>query len=412
MHLRLGLVASLLLGCDSSPPAAAPAPASDAGRGIAKAEPATATNDGKRGEEKAARSKTPAKPSPTPLATAARAEYAKHLEEGRKLAKAEEWAKAIAELEAALAVIPGDDRALGELSWAAFSSGDHAKARTSAKAAVLAATNPKIKGAALYNLGRAEEALGELTAAKTAYEQSVALRPNEVVQKRLAELGKRVPEVVDPLPCTKPIESAKVCECLLATQPPEDVDGMPPECALKPTGVEWFSFARYSMSGYGEENVMLVARGPEGWSVVAQLDYVYNPGAFGIWEEWELAGAKERTIGGHTIVELTSPKSRSDSDMGVDEMETEATDTLVVCVRGDTTTAPRCPLRVMTSYDYQRDVMGLAEDGDVVKELQTPGLPISRSTKIAVTIGEDGIAKLRAEAGSVDPEQLGDRKLW
>lgn len=409
MRSRLGLAFFLLLACDASPPAS-PAPAADA-KTVAKAEPAASA--AKRDDATIAKAAKPAVPSkPAPLSKQARADYHKHLEEGRRLAKAEEWAKAIVELEAALAVIPGDDRAMGELSWAAFSSGDHAKARTSAKAAVLAATNPKVKGAALYNLGRAEEALGELSAAKAAYEQSIALRPNEVVQKRLAELGKRVPEVVDPLPCTTPIDSAKVCECLLAAQPPEEVDGVPPECELKPTGVEWFSVARYAMSGYGEENVMLVARGPEGWSVVAQLDYVYNPGAFGIYEEWELASAKERTIGGHTIVELTSHKSRSDSDMGVDEMETEVTDTLVVCVRGDTTTAPRCPLRVMTSYEYQRDVMGLAEDGDVVKELQTPGLPISRSTKIAVTIGEDGIAKLRAEAGSVDPEQLGDRKVW
>ncbi|HWB77360.1 MAG TPA: hypothetical protein VG755_20475 [Nannocystaceae bacterium] len=408
MHLRLAFASVFLLACDASP-SAAPAPAADAKSSVAKAEPAKpAVRDAK-----AEQAKAPAKSSkPAPLSKQARAEYHAHLEEGRKLAKAEEWAKAIVELEAALAVIPGDDRALGELSWAAFSSGDHAKARTSAKAAVLAATNPKVKGAALYNLGRAEEALGELAAAKAAYEQSVAVRPNDVVQKRLAELGKQVSAVDDPLPCTKPIDSAKVCECLLATQPQDDVDAAPRECELKPTGVEWFSVAKYAMSGFGEENVMLVARGPAGWSVVAQLDYVYNPGAFGIYEEWELASAKERTVGGHTIVEVVSHKSRSDSDMGVDEMESEVTDTLVVCERGDTTTAPRCPLRTVTSYEYQRDVMGLAEDGDVVKELQTPGLPISRSTKIAVTIGEDGIAKLRAESGSVEPTQLGDRKLW
>jgi len=44
--------------------------------------------------------------------------------------------------------------------------------------------------------------------------------------------------------------------------------------------------------------------------------------------------------------------------------------------------------------------------------MQTPGLPIRDATKIAVTIGPDGVAKLRAEAGRVDPDRLGDRNLW
>lgn len=413
MRLRLAFASVgsfALLACDPAP--AAPAPTADEAPSVAKAEPAApATPEAGATEAKAA---NPTKPTPVPLTKEARAEYRAHLEQGRTLAKAQQWAKAIVELEAALAIIPGDDRALGELSWAAFSSGDHEKGRTSGKAAVLAASSPKIKGAALYNLGRAEEALGELAAARAAYEQSVALRPSETVQKRLADLDRRVLEAVDPLPCTKPIESANMCECLLAARTLDDLppDELPSSCELEPTGVEWFSYARYATGGFGEESVVLVARGPDGWSVVATLDDVYNPGAFGIYEEWELASARKRTIGGHTIVELTSHKSRSDSDMGVDEMESTVTDTLVVCIPGDTTSPPRCPLRLVTSYEYERDRMGLAGEGEIDEELQTPGLPIRDATKIAVTIGPDGVAKLRAEAGRVDPDRLGDRKLW
>lgn len=410
MRLRFAVTALALLGCDPTP--AAPTPAADTRAGAAKAEPtADAPTDAKQDETPA---NTKPKAAPTPLTREARAEYHQHLEQGRKLAKAQEWAKAIVELEAALAVIPGDDRALGELSWAAFSSGDHAKARSSAKAAVLAASNPKIKGASLYNLGRAEEALGELAAAKSAYEQSIAARPNEVVRKRLADLATRVPAIAEPLPCTKPSDATKVCECLRATLPADTFapENQPAACELTATGVDGFSFARFATSPVGEENVVLVARGPEGWAVVAQLDYVYNPGAFGIYEEWELAGAKERTIGTHAVVEFTSHKTRSDSDMGVDEAESETTDRLIVCDRGVGRSLPRCPLQIVTSYEYERDRMGLAEDGDLAKDIQTPGLPIRKTTKIAVTIGEDGIAKLRAETGSVEPEQLGDRKLW
>lgn len=49
---------------------------------------------------------------------------------------------------------------------------------------------------------------------------------------------------------------------------------------------------------------------------------------------------------------------------------------------------------------------------EIDEEMQTPGLPIRDATKIAMTIGPDGVAKLRAEAGRVDPDRLGDRKLW
>lgn len=422
MHSRFALGFFALLACDSKPeagatatataPASAPAAAAGAKPSPSKLEPgAPATTAKAHGETP---SPTRPKAAPTPLTKEARASYHGHLEQGRKLAKAKEWSKAIVELEAALAVIPGDDRALGELSWAAFSSGDHAKARSSAKAAVLAASDPKVKGAALYNLGRAEEALGELAAAKDAYEQSLVARPNEVVRKRLAELAARVPATEEPLPCSKPMDAAKICDCLRATLPPEAMppDDVPSTCEVKDTGVDGFSYARLAISPIGEESVSLVARGPDGWSVVALLDYVYNPGAFGIFEEWELTGAHERTVGAHTLVEFTSHKLRTDSDMGVDEAESETTDRLIVCDRGDGKAPPRCPLALVTSYAYERDRMGLAEDGEIEKELQTPGLPIKRETKIAVTIGEDGVAKLRAETGSVDPAQLGDRKLW
>lgn len=408
MPSRLGPAFVLLLACD-------PTPAPEVRSDVAKSEPARSVAHEPAPAPADTRAvRTSARPTPTPITRDARVAYGKHLAEGRRLAKAQQWAKAIVELEAALAVIPGDDRALAELSWAAFSSGDHAKARTTARAAVLAASNPKLEGAALYNLGRAEEALGDLTAAKAAYEQSVAQRPNEVVQKRLDELATRVPTPTEALACTTPIDASEVCACLLAARPAADPPefAAPPQCELQPTTVEGFSVARYTMSGLGEENVVLVAQGPKGWSAVEQLDYVYNPGAFGIYEEWELASATERTIAGHAVVEFTSHRSRSDSDMGVDEAESEVTDTQIVCVRGDATTAPRCPLRVMTSYTYERDRMGLAGEGEIASDMQTPGLPIRRETKIAVTIGEDGVARLRAEAGAANPEQLGDRRLW
>ena len=70
-----------------------------------------------------------------------------------------------------------DDRALAELSFAAMSAGEQDLARKAGRQAVLTATEPKIRAAALYNLGRVEEP-GDPAKAAALYRASLALRPN------------------------------------------------------------------------------------------------------------------------------------------------------------------------------------------------------------------------------------------
>lgn len=349
-----------------------------------------------------------------PISRETRAAYKRHLSAGRKAAKAAKWPEAITALEAALVAIPGDDRALGELSWAAFSAGDFTKARAAGKASVLGSTDPKIKAASLYNLGRVEEADGKLPAAALLYKQSLALRDNKIVKTRLDALGKDAPLTDEPLPCTQPMPEAELCTCLNATTA-ENLDNPDDAaCELAPAGVDGFKVATYTVSSMREQQNALVAKQAGGWTVVAFLAYVYNPGMMGISEEWSLADPSEEPIGGHQVVRFTSKKSRSDSDLGIDEIETEDTESLVVCVRGGGTTPTTCPIDVIVSYTYLRDRLGISGDEEMtdVADLRTKGLPIKSESKVSVEIGADGVAKIRAVAGRAQSSQLGDKKLW
>lgn len=340
-----------------------------------------------------------------------RAEYKKRLAAGRKLAKAAKWPEAIAELQAALAAIPGDDRALAELSFAAMSAGDRDLARKAGRQAVLVSTEPNVKSAALYNLGRTEETEAPAAAAAL-YRTSLTLRPNATVEKRLADLVARGNYAPEPLPCAQPAAIDKVCACLNATA--VDVDPDVRQCDLAATAVDGFQLARFRTSELGEDRVLLVGKGNAGWAVVADVAYIYNPGAFGISEDWSLDSVAEEKLGTRTVVKVTSKKSRHDSDMGVDEEESEDSTDLVVCVRDPAGGLPTCPLSVRTDYVYDRDRMGLATDeemADIADEL-SKDLPIHREVRVSVELKPDGVAAVRAVQGRPDPAALGDKKLW
>src|SRR5262245_57201138 len=110
---RTVLVAALLLvaaACSKAKPAGEPlsalsAPFAAAAIDAGSAAPAASVTP----------APAPAKPAPPTISKEARATYRKQLAAGRKLAKATKWPEAIAAFEAALAAVPGDDRALSEL---------------------------------------------------------------------------------------------------------------------------------------------------------------------------------------------------------------------------------------------------------------------------------------------------------
>jgi hypothetical protein len=237
------------------------------------------------------------------------------------------------------------------------------------------------------------------------------LRPNAIVEKRLADIGSRVQFAPDPLPCTTPATPDAICACLEKTS---EVDPGDRRCELTPTGLADFQLARFVTTTTFEEDVMVLGKSDAGWSVVARIASIYNPGAFGIYEEWELKEAKDERFGTRSIAKLVGHKGRNDSDMGINEVESEDTTTLLVCVRDNTGGPPACPLAVTTAYTYDRDI--LMEDPEVEASVDptqhTKGLPIHDETKVSVELGADGVAKVRAVAGRPDAASLGDRRLW
>jgi tetratricopeptide (TPR) repeat protein len=136
----------------------------------------------------------------------ARKKYRVALERGRKLEQAGDHAGAISAFEEALAVRPDDPKTLSELGWAAFHAGAFDRAEDATRKAIAHASTAQQKAAALYNLGRIQEAHGDKEAARASYRESLRLRPSRTVRKQLAQLDSAGPpaDVVAASPLSGP----------------------------------------------------------------------------------------------------------------------------------------------------------------------------------------------------------------
>ncbi len=411
--LRTILVAtltSLLLACPGKKPEPPPTPV------------ASASADAAPPRDAAPAPAPPAARLPPPTKAARRA-YRQHLAAGRKHAAARAWGEAVTEFEAALAALPHDGRALSELAWAAFNAGDHDKARKAGRESVLAANDPKVKASSLYNLGRVEEATAHKEQAAKLYRDSLALRPNKTVAEHLAGLGKEVAGEDggdDEKFCVEPRPADQVCACIgsFAGYWDKDVPAEERSCTLEPVGaVAGVRIARARMS-QDSESVLLVAQVGSGWSVVATLEDTYNPGAFGIFEDWKLVSTHSEPHGARRLVKVVTEHHRQDSDAGIQEVESEDETHLTLCVLDGTSAS--CPLRLPVKSSYRRERLELGDsDEDELDEetrkMQTPGLPIHLESQLRVSVGEDGVATVVLEKGSADEELeplLGPHRLW
>jgi len=124
------------------------------------------------------------------IPAAARADsYDDHMKAGDAFEAKSKWNDALNEYEAALVAKPGDAHALVEVGWAACMAGKIARAREASEAALAATTDPKLRGAALFNLGVTYEKDDPFAAASLMFAGYV-LRPNATVGTRLAKLEK------------------------------------------------------------------------------------------------------------------------------------------------------------------------------------------------------------------------------
>lgn len=304
------------------------------------------------------------------------------LNEGRALTKKGDYAGGMAKYGEALKIDASDVSVLGELGWAAFKAGELELAhRTTVQALKFVREDPKKRGMLLYNLGRVEEDREKISEALDHYRASLAARPNDTVAARLAALeakaqnmalagsasGELVSDGLATLARDLP-DLAAACKWIEAERCEDYTMDVDEPCSCEPKllatpGAD----ASWGLLQLGQEGVnMQVAQFPavetdKGWTVFSEVSYVYNPGMFGIYEELSLQPSTvEPVLGKGTQLVIKYSKRRHDSDMGVNEIEEESYDAMVVCARDQT--GAYCSWALLTAYEYSRGILFEGED--------------------------------------------------
>ncbi|MCB9545311.1 MAG: tetratricopeptide repeat protein [Myxococcales bacterium] len=354
-----------------------------------------------------------------PMTVAARAKWRAGLKAGREAHRAKDYTAAVAGFDRALAAFPDDPRALMERGWARFQAGDLAGAGADTKAALGRSTDQRLRGAAFYNLGRVFEAQGEKQAATQAYKLSLEARPNKVVRARLAELGGKAPEPLAATPLLGPFaDEAALCAALRTeahlgkglrckagrVETPLDAvaegkayivaGGIPMfgDDEAPPPGPAWTD----DVEALGEVVYHLVVPTPAGLYVRPSIAGTYNPGAFGISEELSFTQARAVAVPGASVAWwIDVSTQRSDSDMGINEVEFWTTSAFALCGVG-ASGVPSCVGPLNRSVEGSREL--LIEDEPRDPELGPPDT-WSKSAIMAVELSATGVLSLKVVKG-------------
>jgi len=324
-----------------------------------------------------------------------------------------------------------DGRALSELGWAAFQAGDYERARKANRDSVNATTEDRVRAASLYNLGRVAEAQEKVAEAMGHYSRSLALRPHKAVAARLSGLAARAgaaapggkspvaPRATD-APCQKlfPSEDA-LCRCLAKAFVDDHGLGAAteePGCEDPGQEVGRVKVVKIGSMEHHMENHYLVAKQPGGQvQAVTRLAGVYNPGAFGIYEELQHKGFTVEKLGERHVLRSLLHHHRTDRDQGISEEEGRTVHRLTVCVIPENG-AVTCPLQVPVFDQYTRERIELeGGDDDLDESMRTQGLPIKRAVKLEVELMPEGAARVVLKAGEADgpvKAMLGEHRLW
>ena len=387
-----------------APPAAPPAPAP-----AAPSTPAPAA----------------AKPAPKPdaaLDPAQRRAYLAALEEGRKAHRAKDFVAAVAQFDAALALQPDDPRALAERGWAQLQAGKLAEAEADTRAALRRSTDRKLLGSAWYNLGRVQEAQDKKADAAASYRLSLELRPNEIVAKRLAELGAPAKDAFTAQVLAGPYASLEAwCAAQKAAAP---VDPDASFFACDPTGAKLGEYeGPRSTKGGGFEEVRVLATGSsafsseldgtgevrlslafqtaKGWYTLDAFTSIYNPGAFGIFAQMT---AEELKVEGDRVIFRYRLDSH-DSDMGLNEIQSDSSSWLVVCAQG--AAGPSCVAPVLTAEKSERGPLQEGEDPDPTIQHDF----FSNSWTGSATLSPEGMLEISGPANDRLPGHVGKHPL-
>ncbi len=383
---RLGLiVVAALAGCgkSSEPP---------------KQEPTAGSSVTKPAPSKGSAAAKPAKPDKK-LTKEQLAELRKRMKAGWALQKANKWAEAVPEFEAALVAAPSDQRALTELGWSALQAGDFPKAKKATEQAIRVAVDKKVKAAALYNLGLTQEKSGDKDGALKSFLASLALRPNAIVEQAVGKLGATPDKEIAFCDAGK-----QLCECVLSDAFDEiQLDQAKCEQVASGDAPAGFKVVHVTSDAfYGSEYTYWVDASNQLIGVVAGK---YDRGRY--MESTERVKAETRTIGDHKVLWLET-KTTTDSmyvSMDDDSVKSTADETIHVtlCVLGDGKTATRCPLRLVPIK--QTTVISTDDTRDATKA----------ETVVDLAIADDGTATVKLVKGTSDEQiakLVGPHKLW
>ncbi len=134
------------------------------------------------------------------------AAYVAALRDGRARAVAGDVAAAMAAYEAALKIVADDVPTRIELSRLALQAGDAVRARDEASAAAARALNPRLRAAALHQLGAAARALGDDDRARAVLTRSLAWFPTAAVGDLVAALVDDDFDPLAPVPMRGPVD--------------------------------------------------------------------------------------------------------------------------------------------------------------------------------------------------------------
>ena len=272
--------------------------------------------------------------------------HLKFLAEGRKLSKEKQYKQAIASFDKALVTAPNDARVLSEIGYAALLDKDLARSEDASEKALKSSSDPKLRAQVLYNLGRVAEAREDKGLAAKHYKQSLELRENGEVAKRLASVGGAKAEA--PSACDQAFPTIDaLCSCqlkredLLITASPKRCQALKSDFAEKRLSVIEVSAETMGV----DASKLLVAKDADGFRVVAEVGSTYVPGAFGVDNESTVKSATGKKLKQFTVVEVIHVQENHDANLAGLEVCHEAYEIHTLCVL-DEKAPTRCALAI------------------------------------------------------------------
>jgi hypothetical protein len=359
------------------------------------------------------------------LSASDRTTVLKALEEGRKKSRAKDFAGALSAFDRALALAPDDARVLSEVGWAALNAGDLTRADAANRRALANVKEKTLRAQVLYNAGRVAEAKKDSEAARKAYAESLALRDNAEVKKRLDGVsGSGAPAAPSCDAGAPSIEA--LCKCLLGLpETPMVISDQNPVCSARPRSLSLgslrLSIVRYGApeDDTGERVNLLVAEDGGVFRPVAELGRDYMPGAFGVHNTATVLGGEAHRVGSRSVIVIKSELRNHDQNMAGLEVCSESVDLETVCALGEGKKPTRCvnvPV-VMTSgcgpgFEPAPNELD-AETKEAIDNLKKGWGTVT--IKLAWSIADDGtltIKVVEAPPSSAKPSGVGTHTLF